>query len=204
MNKIFLYILIFLLCLLAVLTAYYFYLDIPLAKRQKQTAIQQVSPTIIPTIIPTPIPQPPSISCPVPNSLCKKGALAELNIPDGKKVYEGIEWDLPENTAFLASFDGVFTMRDTVGAQPVLRLISLTSLDGFYEARYFFPPANKLSPVEEEVFAKGIQVKKGSVLSILPELTAKQKVTNTTGNFKFQVIDKKNNNSYVKLSPSDF
>lgn len=202
MNKILLYILIFLLCLLAVLTAYYFYLDIPLAKQQKQTEIQQISPTSTPSVTQTTT-QPPTVSCPVPDSLCKKGILAELNMPDGKKVYEGIEWDLPENTALLASFDGVFTMRDTVGAQPVLRLISLTSLEDSYEARYFFTPANKLSPVEEEVFAKGIQVKKGAALSILPELTAKQKVANTTGNFKFQVIDKKNNNSYVKLSPSD-
>jgi len=137
------------------------------------------------------IPSQPSlpkiIACPVSAELCQKGKILELSLPEGKKKYDGLGWTLPDNSAVKAAFDGSFKEQETYGATPSPRLVTLTSTDEKYEARYLFTPASKLSVTEERTFGKGVEVKSGDVLSIIPGTVLRD----YKANLKFVVVEKK-------------
>jgi len=137
------------------------------------------------------IPSQPSlpkiIACPVPGEFCQKGKILEFSLPGGRKKYDGLGWTLPENTVIKAAFDGIFKEQETYGATPSPRLVTLTSKDEKYEARYLFTPATKLSVTEEKTFGKGVEVKSGDVLSIIPGAALRD----YKANLKFVVVEKK-------------
>lgn len=132
---------------------------------------------------------PQIISCPVAKEFCQISKVLELSLPGGKKKYDGLGWNLPDNSTIKAAFDGTFKEQETYGATPSPRLVTLTSKDGKYEARYFFTPINKLSVTEEKTFEKGVTVKSGDVLSFIPG----DFLRDYKANLKFIVVEKKTN-----------
>ncbi|MCL4387419.1 hypothetical protein M1307_03435 [Patescibacteria group bacterium] len=178
-----------------ILTIVFFVLGFTLDKlrggKKTEAPVQTSAPTAAPSA-------PKIISCPVAKELCQKAVILEFVLPNGGKKYDGLGFLLPANSAIRAPFDGTFKEQETHGGTNSPRLITITSSNGKYEARYFFTPASPLSVTEERIFGNGIEVKNQDVLSFVPG----KPLRSYKENLQFFVIDKKTGKT-LQLKPED-
>lgn len=140
---------------------------------------------------------PTKIGCPVEKDLCSKAQA--LKFP-GTKRYDGLGWNLPKNSEIRAVFDGKIIEQDIYRTgNNSLRIISLLSTDGRFEARYLFIPTTKLSGSEQKLYEKGVEIKNNDVITVIPAAINLQNHTDI--NLQFFVVDKKNKDLTITLTP---